>query len=152
MPKQPGHSHRNRHEIPNTGSTKHAQGFPVPHGMSEDRFGSRVIRSIDELRAELALTRERGYALAEDEAEAGTVAMAVAFRAGADKDAPVLGTVSVAGPSLHFEGADRRSWLASRLHAAAGELSAIWPVWKRQRPASAKGAEAPRIAAVAAAE
>jgi hypothetical protein len=64
-----------------------------------------------------------------------------------------LGTISVAGPSIRFEGPERRSWLATRLHAAAAELAAIWPVWKRQRPASSRGGgEAPRIAAVAAAD
>lgn len=131
----------------------YAQGFPVPTGVREDSLGSNVIRSIDALRAELAATRERGYALAEHEAEAGTVALAVTFRAHADADAPTLGTVSVAGPSIRFEGPERRSWLAARLHDAAAELSAIWPVWKRQRPASSRGAgEMPRIAAVAAAD
>jgi DNA-binding IclR family transcriptional regulator len=131
----------------------YAQGFPVPAGVREDSLGSNVIRSIDALRAELAATRERGYALAEHEAEAGTVALAVTFRARADADAPTLGTISVAGPSIRFEDAERRSWLAARLHAAAAELSAIWPVWKRQRPASSRGGgETPRIAAVAAAD
>jgi len=131
----------------------YAQGFPVPAGVREDSLGSNVIRSIDALRAELAATRERGYALAEHEAEAGTVALAVTFRARADADAPTLGTISVAGPSVRFEGPERRSWLAARLHDAAAELSAIWPVWKRQRPASTRGAgEMPRIAAVAAAD
>jgi hypothetical protein len=105
----------------------YAQGFPVPAGVREDSLGSNVIRSIDALRAELAATRERGYALAEHEAEAGTVALAVTFRARTDEDAPTLGTISVAGPSVRFEGPERRSWLAARLHAAAAELSAIWP-------------------------
>ena len=69
----------------------YAQGFPVPAGVREDSLGSNVIRSIDALRAELAATRARGYALAEQEAEAGTVALAVTFRARADADAPTLG-------------------------------------------------------------
>ena len=85
----------------------YAQGFPVPAGVREDSLGSNVIRSIDALRAELAATRERGYALAEHEAEAGTVALAVTFRARADADAPTLGTISVAGPSVRFEGPER---------------------------------------------
>jgi len=78
------------------------------------------------------------------------VALAVTFRARPDADAPALGTISVAGPSIRFEDAERRFRLAARLHAAAAELSAIWPVWKRQRPASSRGGgEAPGIAAVA---
>jgi len=69
----------------------YSQGFPVPTGVREDSLGGNVIRSLDALRAELAATRERGYALAEHEAEAGTVALAVTFRARADADAPTLG-------------------------------------------------------------
>ena len=116
----------------------YSQGFPVPAGVREDSLGGNVIRSIDALRAELGTTRERGYALA------------VTFHARAD--APALGTISVAGPSIRFEGPERRSWLAARLHAAAAELSAIWPVWKRQRPASSRGAgETPRLTVVGAA-
>ena len=110
----------------------YAQGFPVPHGMNERAFGGRLVRTIDELRAELTRTRERGYALAEEEGEPGIVALAVCFRQDTACDAPVLGTISAAGPLLRL-GPERRPAIAERLHVARRELSTIWPIWKRQR-------------------
>ena len=128
------------------------RGFPVPAGVREETLGCNIISSIDALRAELGKTRERGYAVADEEAESGTVALAVAFRAQDDADGPTLGTVSVAGPAIRLKGEKRRSWLAARLHAAAAELSAIWPVWKRQRPTSARVlVDRPRVGAITAA-
>ena len=124
-------------------------GFSDTRRNREETLGCNIISSIDALRAELVKTRERGYAVADEEAESGTVALAVVFPEQDDADGPTLGTVSVAGPAIRLKGEKRRSWLAARLHAAAAELSTIWPVWKRQRPTSARVlAERPRVGAI----
>jgi len=119
------------------------RGFAVPAG-----FGGRVARTVDALRTQLAATRKRGYALAVDEGEAGTTALATTFRAFDDARAPIAGTVSVAGPSARLDAARVRI-LAPRLHQAARDLTAIWPVRMRQRrnPARDAHAAAPLAAA-----
>ena len=117
-----------------------ARGFPVPRHVDPANFGKGVVRTIDELRAHLKETRRRGYALAVEEGEAGTVAMAAAFRANEHPDAPVAGTVSVAGPLIRM-GPARRDKLAPLLAAAANELAALWPLRQHQ-------AGIPRIGAV----
>jgi DNA-binding IclR family transcriptional regulator len=91
-----------------------------------------VVKTTDELRAHLAETRRRGYATAIEEGEAGTVALAAAFRAWDAGDAPVVGTVSIAGPLLRL-GRERRDALAPKLIAASRALSMIWPVHRRRR-------------------
>jgi IclR family acetate operon transcriptional repressor len=90
-----------------------------------------VLGSVDELRAHLEQTRARGYALAVEEGEIGTVAMATVFRAGPDADAAVAGTLSVAGPTARM-GEDRRAAVAAALAIAAREMAAIWPLRRRQ--------------------
>jgi IclR family transcriptional regulator, acetate operon repressor len=108
-----------------------ARGFPVPRHVDPNMFGKGVVRSIDELRAHLRETRRRGYALAIEEGEAGTVAMAAAFRASEHPQAPVAGTVSVAGPLIRM-GPARREKMAPLLAAAAGDLAALWPLRQHQ--------------------
>jgi len=83
------------------------------------------------LRRHLGETRSRGYALAVEEGEIGTVAMATTFRAGPDAGAPVAGTLSVAGPLPRMHEA-RRGEIAAALATAAGEMAAIWPLRRRQ--------------------
>ncbi|WP_306119793.1 MULTISPECIES: IclR family transcriptional regulator [unclassified Roseitalea] len=95
-------------------------------------FGPNCVRTVDELRAHLNETRRRGYALAVDEAEIGTAAIAVAFRAGEGPDAPVAGTISVAGPRLRI-GPERYETLAAELARTAEQISAMWPLRRRQR-------------------
>jgi DNA-binding IclR family transcriptional regulator len=93
-----------------------------------------VVRTGDELRAHLAETRRRGYALALDEGEPGTAALATTFRAYLGDDAPVAGTVSIAGPRSRID--ERRiDELAPMLAAAAVELAELWPLRRRQRSA-----------------
>jgi len=103
-----------------------ARGFMTPPG-----FGTRAVKTVDELRAHLAATRGRGYASAVEEGEPGTVALAAAFRAFDSPDAPVAGTVSIAGPQVRL-GAERVAELAPRLLATAHEISALWPLRQRQ--------------------
>ena len=103
------------------------RGFHTPPG-----FGPRILGNVDDLRRHLRETRQRGYALAIEEGEAGIVAMATTFRAFDGPEAPVAGTVSIAGPLVRL-GEARTALLAPRLHAAAREITELWPVRRRQR-------------------
>lgn len=103
-----------------------ARGFD-----SEGRTGPNALGDVDALRRHLADTRSRGYALAVEEGEIGTVAIATTFRAGPDSGAPVAGTLSVAGPLPRMHEA-RRSEIAAALATAARDMAAIWPLRRRQ--------------------
>lgn len=98
------------------------------------RLGPNVARNAKELRQRLAEARARGYAIAVEEAEPGIVALATAFRSDARPDAPVVGTVSVAGPMSRI-GPDRYDELGARLREAAGQVESAWRVRTRQRGA-----------------
>lgn len=103
------------------------RGFRTPPG-----FGPRILTNGDDLRRHLRETRQRGYALAIEEGEAGIVAMATTFRSFDGDDAQVAGTLSIAGPLVRLDEA-RSAALAPRLHDAAREITALWPVRRRQR-------------------
>jgi DNA-binding IclR family transcriptional regulator len=103
-----------------------ARGFETPAG-----FGTRVVRSVAELRRELHETRRRRYALAVEEGESGIVAIADTFRAYDDPRAPVAGTVSIAGPLTRMPH-ERIDELAPLLHRCAAELATLWPLHQRQ--------------------
>ena len=99
---------------------------------SRETLGPRCIQTVDELRRHLAKTRSRGYATAIDEAEAGTAALAVPFRAHEGDDAQVAGTISVAGPLLRIR-PKRYAELSAALRDAAAEIASCWPLMARQR-------------------
>jgi DNA-binding IclR family transcriptional regulator len=99
-----------------------ARDFP-----KASRAGPNVVRTEAALRQQLRETRQRGYGLALEEAEAGTAAIACTFRAAPRPGARIVGTVSVAGPRVRFT-RDRIRVLAKAVAAAAGELSMLWPV------------------------
>jgi DNA-binding IclR family transcriptional regulator len=90
-----------------------------------DRYGPNVVRSIDALLREIRATARRGYGLAFSEAEFGVSAVAAAIRAG--DGGPVLGTVSIAGPSARIT-EKRAQELAPIVLETAGELSKLWPL------------------------
>lgn len=92
-------------------------------GFGTVRPTPRTLREDAALLADLARVRMRGYGLADQEAELGVTAVAVAI-AGADGAA--LGTVSVAGPSLRLPPA-RIPELAAALRETASVLASIWP-------------------------
>jgi DNA-binding IclR family transcriptional regulator len=77
------------------------------------------------LRRELKATGRRGYGLAQSEAEFGVAAVAVAIRAG--ENSPVLGTVSIAGPSARI-GERRIQALAPLVLETARQLAGLWPL------------------------
>jgi IclR family transcriptional regulator, acetate operon repressor len=103
-----------------------ARGFATPAG-----FGQRAVKNVDELRAQLDTTRARGYAHAVEEGEPGTVALAAPFRAFDHPDAPVAGTVSIAGPQVRLTDA-RVAELAPLLLATTREIATLWPLRLRQ--------------------
>ncbi|UVK49274.1 IclR family transcriptional regulator (plasmid) [Mesorhizobium sp. AR07] len=106
----------------------YSRGFDAPH-----KLGPNSAHCIDEFRLRLAETRQRGFATSVEEGEAGTAAIAVPFRASSVYDAPVAGTVSVAGPLIRIT-PDRWPELADALNGAAKELAQIWPAKARARP------------------
>ncbi len=103
-----------------------ARGFATPEG-----FGKRALRSVDELRRHLNETRARGYALAIEEGEPGTVAIAASFRAYEDPDAPVAGTVSIAGPLVRLTD-HRIKEIAPLLLRTTHAITQLWPMRLRQ--------------------
>jgi DNA-binding IclR family transcriptional regulator len=107
-----------------------ARGFAVPRPAGRP-LGPRSLKNVDELRRHLAQTRARGYAIAIEEGEPGTVALAIAFRADTGADAPIAGTLSVAGPLVRMK-PDRHAALGRALRGAADEIAALWPVRRRQ--------------------
>lgn len=103
-----------------------ARGFDT-----DGRTGPNALGDVDALRRHLAETRSRGYALAVEEGEIGTVAMATTFNAGPDAGTPVAGTLSVAGPLPRMD-QTRRTEIAAALAVAARDMAAIWPLRRRQ--------------------
>lgn len=89
--------------------------------------GPRALTDMDSVMSEIRRVRQIGYGTALEEAEPATAAVAVAFRAGTQPDAPVVGTISVAGPHTRIT-PDRFDTFAQILHAAAAELSELWPI------------------------
>ncbi|CAN7326683.1 IclR family transcriptional regulator [Bosea sp. LjRoot90] len=103
-----------------------ARGFDA-----EGRAGPNALSDVDALRLHLSETRSRGFALAIEEGEIGTVALATTFRAGPDAGAAIAGTLSVAGPLPRML-EPRRSEIAAALATAARNMAEIWPLRRRQ--------------------
>ncbi|MEW1720208.1 IclR family transcriptional regulator [Streptomyces sp. NPDC093109] len=83
------------------------------------RFTQRTVTDIGELRAQLQLAVERGYACTVEELEIGLNAVAAPVRA---HDGSVIGTISVSGPAYRL-GEEKLPVLAERTLGAAAELS-----------------------------
>lgn len=98
----------------------------------EGKFGPDAVKNIDELRVTLDETRQRGFATSINEAEDGTVAIAITFRDGSEIDSPIAGTISVAGLFARMK-EDRWPEILASLHRAADEISESWPIRRRLR-------------------
>jgi len=105
------------------------------------RHGPHALCTVPALLAKLAETRARGWGMVVEEAERGTAAMAMVVRDGTESAAPVVGTVSIAGPSIRHT-PERMQALAPPLAGAAAELSLLWPVrrYTAARPEAAREA------------
>jgi IclR family transcriptional regulator, acetate operon repressor len=110
-----------------------ATGFATPA-----HFGPNALRDVPSLIDELEQTRIRGYGLAVEEGEPGTAALAVVVRASAGPGAPVVGTLSAAGPVGRFT-PERRRVIVEHLRLASTELSALWPMRSPLAGAGAPG-------------
>lgn len=99
-----------------------------------EAHGPNVIRSIEALLEELKVTRNRGYGLNVEEAEAGVNAIAVAISQKTADGDKFTGTLSIAGPASRAP-RERLEAFAPDLKAAAGEIADLWQVIQRQ-PAS----------------
>jgi DNA-binding IclR family transcriptional regulator len=93
-------------------------------GKSRGPVGPKALRSVDGFVRELEVTRKRGYALADEEAEGGVAAIAVAIRD--PRAGGVLGTTSVAGPVIRVTRA-RHEPIVRALNATASDLALAWP-------------------------
>lgn len=90
-------------------------------------YGRAAVRSEKEFLAKLRQVRGDGYGLNLEEGEPGINAIAVAFRGGSDASSPVVGTLSIAGPSIRMSKA-RLIEMLPDLRAHARELSEVWPM------------------------
>lgn len=102
---------------------EHALALARAGGLGTVRATARTIRSEAALAKDLQRIRARGWALADEEAEAGVIAIAVAVRPGGGA---AVATMSVAGPLVRLPEA-RRPAIAALLTQAAGQLAALWP-------------------------
>ncbi|WP_210200204.1 IclR family transcriptional regulator [Mesorhizobium carmichaelinearum] len=89
--------------------------------------GKQSISPVEEFMEELKLTRTRGWAISNEEAEPGVVAIAAPIILG---DGKTVGTVSVAGPSSRLT-TERHEEIASAVVSTAGKLGELWPLRER---------------------
>lgn len=105
------------------------RGLATPPG-----FGHRAARTLEGLRRHLADARRRGYATAIEEGEPGIIAIATTFPSFEGADAPIAGTISIAGPLSRIDD-QRVAELVPMLHRAARQLTEVWPL-RRRHPVS----------------
>jgi DNA-binding IclR family transcriptional regulator len=96
------------------------------------RLGPRAVSTVAALKRQLAETRARGYAVAVEEAEPGIVALAATFRTDPRPDAPVAGTLSVAGPISRIT-SERYAGIHAALAEGVAALESVWRLRVRQR-------------------
>ncbi|WP_292530372.1 IclR family transcriptional regulator [Mesorhizobium sp.] len=88
----------------------------------------RAAVRVEEFVEELKKARNRGWAISDEEAEPGVVAVAAPIiLAGVQ----TVGTVSVAGPSSRLT-AERQKKIASAVVSTATKLGELWPLRQRQ--------------------
>lgn len=99
----------------------------LDRGFGGDFIGPNAVRTIEALRQQLRLTRERGFGLVDEEAEPGISAVAVAVRDSVDPRHPVVGCVSIGGPKYRLS-QDHLMAFAPFLAATAAGLAEVWPL------------------------
>jgi IclR family transcriptional regulator, acetate operon repressor len=93
--------------------------------------GPHAIHSVEDLLQELRTTRERGYGVNLEEAEAGVTAVAVAINQTFGDSQHFVGTLSVAGPASRTP-RDRLESFVPILKSAAREIADLWLLIERQ--------------------
>ncbi len=96
------------------------RGFTVPARFNRQAFGDEAA-----LLQELEATRKRGYGLAIEEGEAGTIVIACAIVDTTKRSRG--GSVSVAGPTTRMTD-EKIPKIVDALRAAAADFSEIWPM------------------------
>ena len=96
-----------------------AAGFGEPGA-----YGPNALRSVEALQRELALTRERGYGVAVEEAEPGVVGVALNICA---TNGALHGVLAIAGPKLRMTSTHIIE-VADMARKAADELALVWPL------------------------
>jgi DNA-binding IclR family transcriptional regulator len=94
-------------------------------GLKRGNVGPNALTTIEALLADLTTVRRLGFAIADEEAEPGVAAIAVAILD--PETGRALGTTSIAGPVVRLP-PSRRPAVVAVLREAAGELSRIWPL------------------------
>lgn len=94
--------------------------------------GAHVVRTVDELKQHLVQTRRRGFAIADDEVEAGTLAYAAAFFVAERGKRRVAGTISIAGPHARMRRL-KVNVVGKTLLAATRRMADVWPLYARQQ-------------------
>ena len=97
------------------------QGFGDPA-----EVGPQALRDLDDVLAEINATRQAGYGIAYEEGEPGMCAIAAAI-AGSTPDAPCVGTISVAAPTVRTPRDKLQQW-APEVMGLAKRLSELWPI------------------------
>ncbi|GAB4166826.1 MAG: IclR family transcriptional regulator [Thalassobaculales bacterium] len=108
-------------------SEEEASRIALAEGLGDPRaapLGPRALVTLQGLLADLAEVRRRGFAVAEEEAEPGVAAVAVAIRD--PLTGRTLGTTSAAGPLMRLPPAERPR-IAATLAEGARELARVWP-------------------------
>jgi DNA-binding IclR family transcriptional regulator len=97
------------------------QGLPPSYS-----YGPKARLAPGDILAELCRTRERGWGLAVEEAEAGVTAIAMVI---GPHDGPgrADGTLSIAGPAVRLT-PDRYESIVAMIGSAARDLAAHWPI------------------------
>lgn len=98
-----------------------SQGFGDPL-----EVGPRAVRDLDAALNEIEQTRKSGYGIAYEEGEPGMCAVAAAIP-GTNPDAPYVGTVSVAAPTVRTPQDKLHEW-APDVIALANRMSELWPI------------------------
>ena len=109
-------------------SNNDAIRIAMDDGFGQAGGGAKAIKTVEALIDELEVTRHRGWAISDEEAEPGVIAVAAPISLATRE---VVGTVSVAGPTSRF-GAGRRKEVASAVLSAARKLADRWPLRQAQ--------------------
>jgi IclR family transcriptional regulator, KDG regulon repressor len=111
--------------------------FSLPSGVEFRRLRPGTVSNIEELEGSIALARERGYALVDEEFEFGLVGAAAPVR---DFKGELVAVLNVSAPKFRLGG--RLEGAGQEVKKAADDLSALlgWPADPRPATDDASGA------------